>query len=88
MNAILDVEARTLAYSTVVGNALHNDLIELESWLSTLSQQDRSLLLSWAEGEGVRPVFGRARTANAQGSRRVRRLLQQYEESRREQAPL
>lgn len=85
MNAILDAEARSLSYSTVVGNALHNDLIELESWLRTLSPRDRNLLLRWAEGEEIRPVFGRARTASTQGSRRVRRLLQQYEESRREQ---
>lgn len=75
---VFGAEAKTLAYSGSIGNALHNDIIELDSWLATLSPQDQELLLSWADNEEVRPAYG---TAHFQGSRRARKLLKTYGDS-------
>lgn len=70
-----DPVARTLAYSSGIGNALHNDVIELEIWLNGLSPQDRNLLLRWAESAGDRVSLGVA------SMRRIRGLISQYGES-------
>lgn len=67
----LSSEDRVDAYPTTIGNPLHNDIIELEMWLNSLSPQDRSLLLSWASREDRAPSFGWA------SIRRVNALLAQ-----------
>lgn len=56
--AFLSSEDRVDAFPSSVGNPFHNDIIELEMWLSSLSPQDRSLLISWAAQEDASPTFG------------------------------
>lgn len=59
-----------LGYSNTIGSSLHNDIIDLDMWLATLSKQDRYLLRNWAIRSEIRPVFGRAQI------RRVRSLVE------------
>lgn len=67
-----DEEARTLAYPTSIGNSLHNDLIEIERWLTTLSPQDKDLLNGWASGSTARPAFGGTQLG------RINRLIEAF----------
>lgn len=69
---IYDQEQRNESYSSVIGNNLHNDIIELEAWLDTLRPQDRQMLLAWAERAEGKPYFGRAYM------RRVHTLVNDY----------
>lgn len=68
----MDEEARTLAYPSTIGNALHNDLIEIEQWLDSLAPRDRRLILDWAEGQSSRPSFGGSQMG------RINRLVKAY----------
>lgn len=65
-----NAEDKTLGYPTTVGSSLHNDIIELDQWMATLSKQDRYLLRNWALHSDIRPVFGRAQI------RRVQKLIE------------
>lgn len=71
---IYDQEVRNESYSSVIGNNLHNDIIELEAWLDTLRPQDRQMLEAWAERAEGKPYFGRAYM------RRVHTLVNKYAE--------
>lgn len=73
---LIDSEDRVSSYSVSLGNALHNDLIELDLWLDTLSPQDRALLADWAEREEGKQVYGVAKM------RRVGKLLKKYGDQR------
>lgn len=46
-------EDKVEAYSSSIGNALHNDIIELDQWLSTLDPNDVKALFKWANGRVV-----------------------------------
>jgi hypothetical protein len=76
---IYDQEQRNESYSSVIGNNLHNDIIELEQWLDTLRPSDRRMLEEWAERAEGKPYFGRAYM------RRVHALVNKYAEDRDEQ---
>jgi len=69
-------EARMELYSSSIGSPLHCDIVELNTWLGTLSKEDRSLLFSWAEKQGAKPAFGAARI------RRVDRLVKDWKKRR------
>jgi hypothetical protein len=71
-----DEEARLEMYSSAIGSPLHCDVIELNTWLETLSQEDNRLLFSWAEKQGAKPAFGAARI------RRVDRLVADWNKRR------
>jgi hypothetical protein len=79
MTAVIDEEARLLAYPSSVGNALHNDIIELETWLACLSKQDREVLEEWAAHAG-RQVYGSARMGKTRKSKRVMQLIKEFGE--------
>lgn len=68
----LDEEARTLMYPTSIGNSLHNDLIEIERWIETLSSHDRRLLDGWAERLPIKPVYAGTQMG------RINRLVEAY----------
>ncbi len=72
-----DEESRVEAFSTTIGNPLHNELIELEQWLDSLAPQDRDLLLDWAEKAGRQSV-GSKRIGRRQGGSRAAKLIKQY----------
>jgi len=69
-------ESRLEMYSSAIGSPLHCDIIELNTWLETLSQEDNRLLFSWAEKQGAKPAFGAARI------RRVDRLVADWNKRR------
>lgn len=71
-----DEEARLEMYSSAIGSPLHCDVIELNTWLETLSAEDNRLLFSWAEKQGAKPAFGAARI------RRVERLVGDWNKRR------
>jgi hypothetical protein len=71
-----DEESRVEMYSSAIGSSLHCDIIELNTWLETLSQEDKRLLFSWAEKQGAKPAFGAARI------RRVDRLVLNWKKRR------
>jgi hypothetical protein len=73
----LDEEDRVDAFSTALGNSLHHDLIDLETWLCTLTDSDRCLLQDWAENAG-RQVFGSARLMKSKKGQRVIQLVNEY----------
>lgn len=76
---VYDQDDRVDMYSSSVGNALHNDIIELEEWLDTLAPQDREMLLAWGERAEGKPYFGRA------FMRRVRKIVNEHAEELDEQ---
>jgi len=76
---VYDQDDRVDMYSSMVGNALHNDIIELEEWLDTLSPQDRAMVLAWCERAEGKPYFGRA------FMRRVRKIVNEHAEELDEQ---
>lgn len=70
------------AYSNVIGNDFHLDLLEAEKAVSTLSKGDRDALMAWVDGlnstqaanfYGVRP--GSIRVRQHRAARRVMRAL-------------
>ena len=71
-----DEEARLEMHSSAIGNPLHCDIIELNTWLGTLSTEDKRLLFSWAEKQGAKPAFGAARI------RRVESLVKDWKKRR------
>jgi hypothetical protein len=76
----LDTVDRTLTFPVTIGNAFHDDLIELELWMSSLSPNDRELLERWSMREDVSPAYGRAYV------RRVKSLLRDHARQQKERA--
>jgi len=76
-------ESRVEAFPTSVGNSLHNDIIDLESWLASLPIQDQRLLLAWA-ADGGRQVYGRMRIGRGFRGKRVKSLITSFAETQRD----
>lgn len=76
----LDEEARISQHSSSIGNALHLDVIELESWFHGLSPSDQNLLLDWVENKSpISQPYSR-RVLKTQRGRRAHRLARQAAE--------
>lgn len=76
----LDEEARTLQHSASIGNALHLDVIELESWFSGLAPQDQEILTDWVINQSPsRQPYGKRLLKTTRG-KRIRQLTDEASE--------
>lgn len=76
----LDEEARASQHSATIGNALHLDIIELESWFSGLSPQDQELLIQWILNDSPSRQPYSKRVVETSRGKRIRALTEEAAE--------
>lgn len=76
----LDEEARTEQHSSSIGNALHLDVIELESWFGGLAPQDQELLVDWVVYQSPSRQPYSARVLKTAKGKRIRQLTDEASE--------
>lgn len=77
----LDEEDRNNQHSPSIGNALHNDIIELEAWFRGLTPQDQAILTDWIVNESPnRQPYG-ARILKTKRGQRIRALTEEASEA-------
>lgn len=76
----LDEESRATQHSSTIGNALHLDIIELESWFKGLAPQDQELLIQWILNDSPSRQPYSQRIVKTSRGKRIRALTEEAAE--------